>query len=423
MTTPPIREAAPASGWRPGRLAKNTLIATGWQGIRLLLQFAYLVLVARVLGVEGYGLFSGCVALAASLSPLVGWGFSMILLQEVSRSPARFPQFWAKAIWATIISGPLMVGTLLAIAPLLLPIDSHWTVIILVAAAELLAMPLITAGSVAHQAHERLGRTIFNHVQLNFIRLGVVVLLSLMGKHELITFAWAYFIATTMVALLSLLQVHLTYAPPDWSQRSLAGRMREGFGFSFSLVAITAQGEIDKTLLLRLDSATAAGNYSVASRIASAATIPLISYVLAAMPRLFREGECGTTIVLARRLLPPVVIYGIGAGFAMVFFGPMLPILFGDSFTETSHLIRWLAPLPLLTGVAFLSLNVLSASGFQRTRALIENSVLIINIVLNVLLIPSIGVLGSVIAMLVSQSILAALPAIVMAQIKNRESQ
>lgn len=416
MTPPPIREATPASAWRPGRLAKNTLLATGWQGLRLLLQFAYLVLVARVLGVEGYGVFSGSVALAASLSPLVGWGFSMILLQEVSRSSERFPQLWAKTIWAIAITGPILVGTLLAVAPLLLPVDSYWTVIILVAAAELLAMPLIAAGSVAHQAHERLGRTIFNHVQLNFVRLGTVVLLSLMGQHELITFAWAYFVATAAVALLSLLQVHLTYGPPDWSQRSLDGRLREGFGFSSSLLASTALSEFDKTLLLRIDSATAAGNYSVASRIVSAATIPLISYILAAMPRLFRERECGTVTTLARRLLPPIVIYGIGAGFAMVFFGPLLPLIFGDSFTEATNLICWLAPLPLLTGVALLSLNVLSVSGLQRTRVLIESSVLVISIVLNVLLIPSMGVLGSAVAVLASQSMLALLAAIAIAQ-------
>ena len=124
MTLARSGETPPASGWRPGRLARNTLLSTGWQGLRLALQFAYLVLVARLLGVEGYGVFAGSIALAASLSPLVGWGFYMILVQEVSRSPRRFPEFWAKALWAVAVSGPVMAGIMLALAPLLLPVTA-----------------------------------------------------------------------------------------------------------------------------------------------------------------------------------------------------------------------------------------------------------------------------------------------------------
>jgi len=54
--------------WRPGRLARNTVLATFWQGVRIVLQFAYLVLVARMLGAEGYGLFSEVVTEEASWS-------------------------------------------------------------------------------------------------------------------------------------------------------------------------------------------------------------------------------------------------------------------------------------------------------------------------------------------------------------------
>lgn len=107
-----------AAGGR--RRWKPCALATTRQGVRLALQFAYLILVARVLGVEGYGVFAGSVALATSLSPLVGWGFVMILAQEVSRSPQRFPEFWAKALRAVALSGPVPAGVMLALAPLLL---------------------------------------------------------------------------------------------------------------------------------------------------------------------------------------------------------------------------------------------------------------------------------------------------------------
>lgn len=399
--------------WKPGALARNTALATAWQSVRLTLQFTYLILVARVLGVEGYGIFAGSVALAASLSPLVGWGFGMILVQEVSRSPQRFPEFWAKALLAVAVSGPAMAGVMLALVPLLLPVDGHWTVILLIAAAELLAMPLVAAGSLAFQAHERLGRTIFNHVQLNIIRLAAVALLAALGWGGLVEFAWAYFCATAGAALLSLLQVRRAYGRPDWARGGIAGHLREGFGFSLSVVANTAHSEIDKTLLLRLSEAATAGAYSVANRVVAAATTPLAVYILAAVPRLFCEGGQGTeaTAALARRLLPPIVLYGVAAAAGLIVAAPLFPWVFGYGFAAVLNLVPWLAPLPLLTGISQLGLNVLTASGRQWTRVLLEAICLAVNIGLNVILVPFWGALGSIVAMLTSQFLLVVLPA------------
>ncbi|ROH93401.1 hypothetical protein ED208_02460 [Stagnimonas aquatica] len=396
--------------WKPGALARNTALATAWQGVRLALQFAYLILVARVLGVEDYGVFAGSLALAASLSPLVGWGYGMILVQEVSRSPQRFPEFWAKALRAVALSGPITAAFMLALAPLLLPVESHWTVILLIAAAELIAMPLVVAGSQAYLGHERLGWTMFNHVQLNLVRFGAVAMLAALGRGGLLEFAWAYFGATVMAAALSFVQVHQAFGTPEWRQSGLSGRFREGLFFSLSVVANTAHGELDKALLLRLGSAAAAGNYSLANRVVSATAMPLIAYILAAVPRLFREGQQGTSAALALRLLPPILVYGIAVAAGLVACAPLLPWVFGAEYSETLRFVCWLALLPLLVGVSQLGLNVLSASGRQRTRVKLEWIALGANVGLNIVLIPLWGAQGAVLAMLSSQSLLALMP-------------
>jgi O-antigen/teichoic acid export membrane protein len=395
--------------WKPGALARNTVLATAWQGVRLVLQFAYLVLVARVLGVEGYGVFAGSVALAASLSPLVGLGFGMILVQEVSRAPGRFPEFWAKALRAIAVSGPAMAGVMLALAPLLLPVDDHWTVILLIAAAELLAMPLVTASSLVFHAHERLGWTMFNHVQLNLLRFGAVALLATSDQGGLVPFAWAYFGATATAALLSLSQVGRAFGRPDMARAHLAGRVREGLGFSLSVVANTAHAEIDKTLLLRLSDAVAAGTYSVASRVISATSIPLTAYVLAAAPRMFQAGIVGISggTHVAKGLLFPVLAYGIVAGAIVFFLAPFLTILLGNDFSEVVPIIQMLAALPLLNGVSGLLLTILTCSGVQRFRVAIEWTCLAINLVLNLAMVPVLGVLGAVSAILASQTVVA----------------
>lgn len=397
-----------------GVLARNTLLATAWQSLRLVLQFTYLVLVARVLGVEGYGVFSATVALATSLSPIVGWGFGMILIQQVSRSPQSFPEFWAKALRAIALSGPIMVSAIFVVAPLLLPLDQHWRVVLLISAAELIAMPVISASSQAFQAHEQLGRMVFNHVQLNLIRLGSIALLAIFEQNQLLAFAWAYFGATTCAAFLSFYQIGKILGHPDITRGKLIGHLRTGLSFSLGVVANTAHGEFDKTLLLRLDSAATAGNYSVATRIAAAATTPLTSYILAAVPRLFREGQLGInpTAKLGKKLLPPILLYGLITAAGIYIARPLLPWIFGDQYSEATHLIAWLAPLPLLIGLSQLALNILSASGLQHLRALFEGTSFFINILLNIIFIPWLGAPGSAIAIIISQSTLALLAGI-----------
>lgn len=401
------------TGWKPGRLAQNTILATFWQAIRLILQFAYLVLVARVLGVEGYGLFSGIIAIAASLSPLVGLGFGTILVKEVSRVPDRFPVYWAKTLRATALSIPAMLTVMFLLAYALLPPDGLWPVVILVAMAELVAVPFMVAGSLAYQAHEQLGRTVFNHIQMNLARFVAIAILAAAGRNNLLEFAWVYFGATSLAALLSLAQVRRAFGPPTWQHSSIAGQAKEGMSFSLSVLANSTHGEIDKTLLLRLSSADIAGAYSIANRVVSAASIPLVTYVLAVAPRLFRSGEFGinTSARVALQLLLPVLIYGALAGGGVFVIAPWLPHIFGNDFMLSASIIKALAVLPLLTGISLMLLAVLSSSNAQHVRVWLEIISLGVNVSLNVALIPTFGAFGAVWAVLASQSILAGLAA------------
>jgi O-antigen/teichoic acid export membrane protein len=411
--------------WRLGQLASNTALATVWQGIRLIIQIAYLILVARVLGAYGYGVFAGCVALAGSLSPLVGLGFGMILVKEVSRNPASFPAYWAKALLGVFLSAPVFAAAMLLLANVLLPAGGHWQAILLISIAELLAMPLVSVCALAFQAHEQLGRTAFNHVQLNLARLLAIGLLAQSGSSSIFDFAWTYFGATAFAATLSLVQVSRAFGGPAWRQGTITGRLKEGLSFSLGMIANSAHGEIDKALLLRMDGAATAGTYSAASRVISAASIPIISYVISAVPGLFRAGESGISAGArtAWKLLPPALSYGALAGGGIFVLAELLPILLGDDFSGSVPIVRALAALPLLLGVSNLLLAVLTCSGAQRVRIWLEAVALGVNLVLNVALIPVFGAFGAASAILASQVVLTSLAAAAIFHLSDQENR
>ena len=70
---------------RSSPLARNTGWMMAGNGLRLLIQVAYFVVIARSLGTSGYGAFVGASALVAFVAPFSGLGFGNLLVQHASR--------------------------------------------------------------------------------------------------------------------------------------------------------------------------------------------------------------------------------------------------------------------------------------------------------------------------------------------------
>lgn len=414
-------------GWKPGVLARNTFFASGWQVVRLGLQVGYLIIAARMLGADGYGWFAGTLGMAASFSPLVGLGFGLILVKQVARQPAWFHVYWARNIVAVLFSAPVLMIVVIILASFLLPDPKRWDVIGLLLFSELLFAPLIVVCANVYQAHEKLGSSTFVHVILNLFRLiASMVLIFVFQQVDVELFGWGYFVATLGATLIALGLTIKKYGRPVCQLTGMLGELKEGMGFSASLVVGSTQAEFDKTLLLRLASAETAGIYSIASRVVFASIIPFVTLMLAAVPRLFREGEKGlhAGVKLVRGLLPSVMIYGVIAGFVIYISAPLIPLIIGNDFSDSVDIIRLLAPMPLLSGVSLMLLSVFSCSGAQASRVIIELIILGLSIILNLILIPMMGAKGAAVAALCTQVVLVSMLLVKILQIpKEIETQ
>ena len=89
---------------RLGWLATNTLRVTFWHSLRVLCQLAWVLLLARALGVAGYGTYSGIAGLAIALSGLVGFGLGLRLYQDVAWAPELFALRWHEASRGWLLS-------------------------------------------------------------------------------------------------------------------------------------------------------------------------------------------------------------------------------------------------------------------------------------------------------------------------------
>lgn len=375
-----------------GALARNTLWMILGQGVRLLVQLAYFVLIARILHREGYGAFSGAVALVAVLAPFAGWGSSNLLVKNVARDRDTFARYWGRALVVSTLSAGLLTLVALLLAWLILPRSVPLMVVLWVAAADLLFTRVLEAACLAFQAVHLLLKTAALSVLYSVTRLaGVLILLQLHGGDLLTTWALLYLVATVSATLVAVAWVSFELGMPDFDMRGWRKEFGEGFYFASSFSAQRIYMDSDKALLTRLGSLEAAGIYSAASRIVEVAFIPVSSLLAAAYARFFTSGTRGVhgTWDLSRRLLPYALVYAVAAGIGLYLLAPLLPWLLGAEFAESVAAIRWLAAVPLLMTLHRFAADSLTGAGWQAIRTHIEFGAAAVNVLLNLALVPS----------------------------------
>ena len=107
----------------------------------------------------------------------------------------------------------------------------------------------------------------------------------------------------------------------------------------------------------------------------------------------------------AKRLLPILVIYAIASLVGYWLLAPFIPFILGDEFTEAIGALLWLSPLPAIAAFQYLAADTLTGSGHQKARSMVQLAAAVINIGLNIWLIPQFSWKGAAWATLISDSL------------------
>jgi len=204
--------------------------------------------------------------------------------------------------------------------------------------------------------------------------------------------------------------VTLALGRPRLDRALVRDNLRRGAWFALAQSSANIYTDIDKTLLARLGTLPAAGIYAVAYRATAFAFVPVTGLLAATYARFFRHGAEGIrgSRRLARELMPFACLYGAAAGIGLYAIAPALPHLFGRGFAETTGVLRWLAPLPLIQAVFYLGGDALTGAGYQRSRTALQAVAAVLNIGLCLWLIPAHSWRGAAWATLGSLGFLAA---------------
>ena len=391
------------ASWRPGRLAWSTAHAGAWNAVRVILQAASLVLMARNFGASSYGSLAGSVALYTTCAQLAGLGAGTALVRHLAlqgelhgkfrstqqvyllTSVILFAFAWPVSIW--VLDGALDSATLA-----------------LLAAAELIAAPALLPLVYRYQAEERLSVSGGLLTITPIARFVAVVSAFALDLHDLRSFAVLYLAGIGIAVAVALWWF--------WPRRQVAARryrladtIGEGAPFVVSGLAVTAGSELDKTIMLRSAGDFAAGQYSAAYRVIQAGLLPVNSLVLAVTPRLFQAAghspRTGTILVLS------AAAYALLAATGVWLIAPYLPLLLGAEFIPSISILRAMCVLLLTGSLRQIIVAQLTGADRQRARNWIEGLAAAGSVVAMLAVVPAWGAWGAICVLAVADVFVA----------------
>lgn len=391
-------------------LKTNSLWMMGGQALRAGVQLLYFVLIARALGSDQYGSFVAVTALVAVAAPFASWGSGNLLIKHTVRDRRAFPTYWGAAVATTLTTSLALTLLIAAVAQLVLPAGLPLALLVLVGLSDLLFARLIDVSGQAFQAFERLDRTAALQLLPALVRLAAAALLfALPVPKTALVWSALFFVSTALSAACAVAWVRRDLGWGPLSLLPVRREAREGGAFALSLSAQSIYNDVDKIMLARLVSTEAAGVYAAAYRVVDTAFTPVRSVLYAAYARFFQRGQTGLkgSAAFALQLLPWTGGYSLLVAAALWLCAPALPLLFGADFTATVDVLRWLSPLVLLKTLHYFAADTLTGAGYQGTRSAVQVGVAVLNVLLNLWLLPRYGWLGAVWASLVSDLLLA----------------
>ena len=365
------------------------------------------IYVARVIGVEAYGLVGFASAVLAYLLVFVRFGTDHILVRELARrdglgdpekSQLRAAAIIVRAILSLPAVGMLTVLALTAETPVL----GH-----LYFASVVMLLGAIVPVELYLQSEESFSSMAGIRIMTNLINLGLVFLLVRSASTS-----WAVPVASGAGVLASeavfFHSIAGTLALPSFAafRKMSVYLLKEGLPLFGSMILLLFVGQFSIILVRAMCSPEELGWYAAGYKLYDVGNALLVPAGTVLFPKLAAvwhdEDPTRRTslIVNGMSITLPLALILLGA--ALLCAQEVVPFLFGAAFTQTSFYVSVLSFALVIKSVSMFLAYGLVAGGRQRTHLAVTSVFVVINIILSIVLIRSYGAIGAAVSIVVA---------------------
>lgn len=361
------------------------------------------IILARHLGPDLSGRLTSPYAIATLTSIVFNLGLDTWFLREGSFS-SDLKGTLGKIIRAKGIGGIIWLFILITISAVIRP-DLFAPQLMLLVALDIWADAIFTTVLVGFN----LNRWIKQYSILLLIsrvgKLSGIVALILLNTKNLMFFAgWRLFVS----AIMMLITLHITR--PTFSRgygdRSI---LKDSRPYALSELLAVIYMQVDVNILYFLRGAFAVGTYSPAlSMINAIFVIPnaVFNFVVPSLTRLYthsRKAFLRKSKQVLLLMLAIGVVLAIGLALSS---RPLTQLLLGEEYSLSGVFLLGLSPILLFKSLEFGFATIIVAAKAQRSRLIPQILAAVLNLLLNLILIPLIAGNGAVIAYLVTEAVL-----------------
>jgi O-antigen/teichoic acid export membrane protein len=375
------------------------------QALRMAVGLLVGVWIARYLGPEQYGWLSYALAVVAMVGSLASLGINAVVVRELVRAPGEVAEGMGTALFLRSVAAGVGYVVCLSVAALMPTPDVQVRWLIVVVGSGLLLQALDVVDLLFQSRGES---RLSAWVRMCSCVLGAGLKVALILTHApLIAFGVAGVVELAMTGAGWLWMARRKgMRSSDWrGERARAvALLRESWPIAISGLAISAQAYVDQIVIGAMLEAGELGQYAAAVRLVSVfAFIPTV-VLTAAAPEITRAK--GDDLLYRKRLHGLYrLMFGLFliTALPLILVGPGLTtLLYGSAYAGAAALLPWLALRLFFTNLGVARSAFIVNEGLFRFALVTAIAGAIVNIALNLILVPRWGAMGAIVSSLAS---------------------
>jgi len=387
------------------KVARNASWIIGCKLVQSILGFVLNMLTARFLGKSSFGDISYAMAVVSFVVPLMRLGFGNIMVQEIVQHPEREGKAMGTGVFLNLVSAFACIAGVTAFAFVANPGETE-TVIICALYGIKLIFEATDLMSYWYQAKLMAKYSSVISLIVHFVVLGYKIFL-------LVTLKSVYWFAVTSALeyLLCSVGMYTIYHFKKTQKLSISLKLGKelidkGKHYILSSMMVMIFAETDKIMLKGLIDSSATALYSTATILAGATGFFFAAIIDSFRPWIFEVQKTNEELFKERlKMLYSFIIYlSLLQSIVMtVFAKPIVLLTYGEQYAESVgalQIVVWYTTFSYLGSVR----NIwILANDKQKYLWVINLFGAGANVVLNITLIPFLGIYGAAIASLVTQ--------------------
>jgi polysaccharide transporter, PST family len=390
------------------RLSRNTLILLTSNAGSAVLSFILSILIGRVLGQDGLGVYSTALAWVFPLSLIAEFGLGTLMTRDLAQDSTLTSTYLSATTVPRLWIGGLLSICLILLAPLLSS-DPSVVAGLRISAPLIIILPSFGAFTAIFRARQIMWPIPWLNLSMLIAQVVLTALVFLAGYGVLVAL-----VVNTLTSAGQLLAAWIIYrwkfqdstsnSSPSFKVEIL---LRRAWPFALAALLAAVQVRIGTILLERLTNTSEVGYYAAASRFVEAGRMIPNALFGALFPALaalaLQPAELSRTF---RRILVGLSAFGLALGIA---FTPLaflaISLTYGDAFTPAAPVLQ-IAMWGLLPGLLRAGWTLYwYALGREGLTNLVTGITLVAQIALSLWLIPLYGAWGVAAAILLTETL------------------